>query len=266
MTPLIKIGQIYFKREDENPTGSAKDRALLLQIQNLVAKGFPEAVISSTGNAAISAQHYCYQNHIPLTIFLSPHTSSAKLKLLKSFKISDKPISDAIKYAKTNQAYLLRQSTDKVALTGYQQIGQELISQLPEISSLFIPIGSGTTLLGISQNLPQKVKLFAIQPANHCPFSSLFDKNFIPETYSQTDSLGTKYLPLKERVLEAIKFSGGGGVVVSDQDVSIAQSFLINNKIITSAEGALALAGYQKIKNTQDVGIFPVILLTGTKR
>ena len=36
MTPLVKIDNLYFKREDLNPTGSAKDRAIPLQIENLI--------------------------------------------------------------------------------------------------------------------------------------------------------------------------------------------------------------------------------------
>ncbi|MEK7527754.1 MAG: PLP-dependent lyase/thiolase [Patescibacteria group bacterium] len=266
MTPLIKIDSIFLKREDQNPTGSAKDRALLPQVQNLKSKGFSKAVISSTGNAAISAQFYCRKFQIPLTIFLPPAASPEKLKLLGKFTISPRPISDAIKFAKANHAYLLRQSTDPVALEGYQQIGQELIFQLPQISSLFVPVGSGTTLLGISQSLPQPVKIFAVQPASHCPISSLFDKNYSSETSSLTDSLGAKYLPLKNNILKAIRESGGGGVVVQNRNIEIAQSFLINNKIITSSEGALALAGYRKIKEVYNVGNYPVILLTGAKR
>lgn len=266
MTPLIQIGPIYLKREDQNETGSAKDRAISLQIQNLKTKGFSSAVISSTGNAAISAQYYCQLSQIPLTVFVSPHTSKAKLKLLRQYTVSARPVSDAIKFSNASAAYFLRQSTDPVALLGYQQIGRELLSQLPQISSLFIPVGSGTTLLGISQSLPSKVKIFAVQPSSFSPIASLFDQNFTPETTTLTDSLGAKYLPLKNKILNAIRISEGGGVVVQNQSVLSAQDYLVKNRIITSPEGALALAGYQKIADTQNPGAFPVILLTGAKR
>ena len=266
MTPLQKIDSVFLKREDLNETGSAKDRAISLQIQNLITKNLKSAVISSTGNAAISAQHYCRLVKIPLTIFVSPYVSKAKLKLLFKFTVSASPISDAIKFSKTNHAYLLRQSTDPVAAQGYQQIGKELLLQLPEISSLFIPVGSGTTLLGIAQSLPTNVKIFAVQPASHCPISSQFDKKYSSETTSLTDSLGVKYLPLKNKVLDAIKKSQGGGVVVQNQEVAAAQEYLTETKIVTSAEGALSFAGYRKVKDPRIVGDFPVILLTGSKR
>ncbi len=255
MTPLIKFESVYLKREDYNQTGSAKDRAISLQIANLIKNNYKSAVISSTGNAAISAQFYCQQNNIPLTIFVSPKTNPQKLKLLTNYQTSLQPISQAFKFAKQNNAYFLRQSTDPVAIDGYSQIGQELIEQLPQITSLFVPVGSGTTLLGISQKLPKSVKIYAVQPASYCPIASYFDNTFVPETTTVTDALGAKLLPLKNKILSTIT----GGIVVQNADV-------LSQTIDTSPEGNLAFAGYLKAKKLFPVGDYPVILLTGTKR
>lgn len=268
MTPLVKFESVYLKREDQNPTGSAKDRAISLQVENLKNLQYPSAVISSTGNAAISATFYCQQQQIPLTIFISPKINPQKLGLLPPSLIvtTAQPISAAFKYAKANQSYLLRQSTDPIALGGYRQIGEEIIKQLPKVTSIFIPVGSGTTLLGISQALPPNVKIFAIQPANHCPIASIFDTDFIPETQTITDSLSAKLLPLKRKIIAIIKKSNGSGVVVQNSDVIEADLYFQKNKIITSPEAALAYAGYQKARNIFPIGDCPVILLTGAKR
>lgn len=266
MTPLVKIGNVYFKREDQNITGSAKDRSLALQVKHLKNEDYLSAVISSTGNAAISAQYYCRKYGINLTIFVSPHTDKSKLKLMANYIVSDRPISDAFKYAKENKSYLLRQSTDPIALRGYGTIATEIIKQLPQVSSIFIPVGSGTTCLGIASKIPLSVQIFAVQPASHCPIASVFDQNFTPEDVSTTDALGVKLIPLKNKVIEAIKQHSGQGIVVQNQEVISAQNFLSSNNIITSSEGALALAGLNKISTQNNVGQFPVIILTGTKR
>jgi len=131
MTPLVKFASVYLKHEDQNPTGSAKDRAVKLQVENLKNLQYPSAVISSTGNAAISAVFYCQRQNIPLTIFVSPEINLQKLALLPAqFLIKTaQPISEAYKFSKANQSYLLRQSTDPVAFTGYQQIGEEIIKR-----------------------------------------------------------------------------------------------------------------------------------------
>jgi len=267
MTPLEKFGLVYLKREDLNPTGSAKDRALEAQVNHLVGLGHTSAVISSTGNAAISASHFCSLHSLDLTVFVSPKTNTNKLKLINAKIITtNKPVSSAFKFAKSTHSYFLRQSTDPIAHSGYSQIGQELLKQLPTVTSIFIPVGSGSTLIGISQNLPQSVKIYAVQPASHPPISSIFDHHFIPENTTITDSLNAKLLPLKSKVVTVLTQHQGGGVVVQDKDVKNLHQLLLHHQINTSAEGALALAGYHKIIKTLPPNELPVILLTGTLR
>jgi len=270
-TPLIKIDNLYFKREDLNPTGSAKDRSLPLQIANLKRLGFTKAVISSTGNAAISAAYFCHQNQIELNVFLSPKVSPQKLQLVKQYpcniNLSLKSISDAIKFSKKNNAFFLRQSTDPIALDGYQMIATEIIDQLPQVTSIFIPVGSGTTLLGISQKLPPSVKIFAVQSAANCPIAKIFDQNFLEENQLLTDALSAKFITKKDQIISQIKKFNGSGLVINNQDILEANKFLRSKNISTSLEGALALAGYFKtIKFNLNPGDYPVILLTGAKR
>ncbi|MCL4383899.1 PLP-dependent lyase/thiolase [Patescibacteria group bacterium] len=264
-TLLSKIGDFYIKREDQNPTGSAKDRALSVQVQRLADEHITRAVISSTGNAAISAAHYCSLNHIDLTVFVSPKINPHKKALLNHTKLvtSLNPIKDAFVFSKANGAFFLRQSTDPTALLGYQEIGRELLEQLPQMTSLFVPVGSGTTFLGIRQAIPPAIPMFAVQPAFYCPIASHFDKKFTAESTSITDALSVKYLPLKPRLLPLIT----NAFVLQNQQILDASAILEANNIITSNEGALSLAGLFKARELhQNVGNYPVILLTGAKR
>jgi threonine dehydratase len=266
MTPLHLFDNIYFKREDLSITGSAKDRAVSEQIKNLLSQNFNSAVISSTGNAAISAQYYCEQNNIKLTIFVSPHTDINKLKHLKNYQISNKPISDSIKFSKQHGSYLLRQSTDDSAIHGYSSMGDELTSQLPQVSSVFFPVSSGATLVGTSTKLPASVKIFAVQSAYNCPISKNFFPSYQAETVNLTDALTAKYVPLKNKVIGITTTSGGGGIIVSNQEILSAQKTLENFGIKSSFEGALALAGLSKSKVNFDIGAHPVVIISGAKR
>ncbi|HWS48791.1 MAG TPA: PLP-dependent lyase/thiolase [Candidatus Methanoperedens sp.] len=265
MTPLTNFENIYLKREDLNPTGSAKDRALPLQIENLIKNNFSSAVISSTGNAAISASFYCQQANIPLTVFVSPNINRYKLSQIKANIVESlKPISDAIKFSKKNHSYLLRQSTDINAQIGYGEITKEILSELPQITSIFIPVGSGTTLLGIAKLLPNNVKIFAVQPASNPTICSIFRPDYTLENETITDALSVKYLPLKKEIIKTIKLHQGDGLIVRNQEVIKASEY--TKHFLVSPESALCLAGYHQIKNNIDVGKFPVILFTGTKR
>lgn len=266
MTPLNCFDNIYFKREDESINGSAKDRAIPLQVDSLIAQGFTSAVISSTGNAAISAQHFCSQKDIHLTVFVSPDTPKGKLSLIKSYQTTLKPVSDAIKYSKAHQSYLLRQSTDESALAGYKALGNEIIEQAPDISSVFFPVGSGATLVGVSSALPKNIKVFAVQSAYNCPITKKFDPNFIPEPVNLTDALTAKYVPLKQRVHHILTATGGTGLVVTNQEIKDAQNKLADFGIYCSFEGGLTLAGLLKAKSRFDIGPHPLVIITGTKR
>ena len=82
-TPLLKIEDIYFKCEYKNPTGSVKDRGLAYQVSKLLENKIKFAVISSSGNAGISAASYCRQAKVKLTVFISPRINRAKFKILK---------------------------------------------------------------------------------------------------------------------------------------------------------------------------------------
>jgi len=270
LTPLIKHKYFFIKREDLNPTGSAKDRAIQAQISNLLAKNYTSAVISSSGNAAISAAHFCQKANIPLTVFVSPKINPKKLKLIKNYFVniisSSKPISSAFQYSQTHHAYNLRQSTDPVAYIGYNQIGQEIISQLPQVSSIFIPVGSGTTLYSIAQSTPKQVLIYAVQPANNPTIASFFDKNYSPENFSSTDSLSVKFTPLKQKIIKLLK-ARGGGLVINDNFIQQQLTTLNNLSIKTCPESAMAIAGLKKAKQLKiDIGQFPVVIFTGTKR
>ena len=264
-TPLIKIANFYLKREDENITGSAKDRATSVQTKSLLAQNITQAVISSTGNAAISAAHFCRQSNINLTIFVSPKINSSKLKILAGSNLvfSNNPIKDAFLFSKQNHAFFLRQSTDPQALIGYQNIATEIVEQLPQVSSIFTAVGSGATLLGISQKIPDSVKLYAVQPAAHCPIASYFDHEYTHETENTTDALSVKYLPLKSKLISVLSYA----YVVENSQIVQAKLLLNSQGIFTSNEGALALAGLLKARRlNHPVGEFPVIILTGAVR
>ncbi|MPN42814.1 hypothetical protein SDC9_190372 [bioreactor metagenome] len=76
-----------------------------------------------------------------------------------------------------------------------------------------------------------------------------------------------KYIPQKDKIISTIKNSQGSAFTIQNEAILLANQLFESKNIITSLEGSLTLAGYQKaIKSGIDVGDFPVILLTGAKR
>lgn len=263
-TPIVKIGNIYFKREDLNPTGSVKDRAVICQLEKAKKLKFKRVAISSSGNAGISTAHWANVLGLKATIFISPHTNLRKIEKLKSLdskiEVTPKPIRDCFRYCKKENSYNMRQSLDLAAIEGFSLLGKEIRKQIAsgEIKkpqAIFFPVSSGTTLLGVSRGLADlDISLFIVQPANHCPLANIFDQKYQPEDKTIADALVAKIIPRKKDILNMVKKSSGGGVVVSNKKILSADKFLKNNGIQTSYEGALALAGIWKARKEGIIG------------
>ncbi len=239
---------------------------MALQLTYLCQQGYKSAVISSTGNAAISASYYCSKHMIPLTVFVSPKISKTKKQAISNAAIvvTPKPVSQAIKYSKHTSAYLLRQSTDPQALIGYGQLAKELSIQKPSLSSVFFPVGSGATLVGTAKFLPTGTKIFAVQPSSHCPLAAIFGITPPKKSEHIVDSISAKFLPLKNAVYSAVTNSGGKLLIIDNPSILKSQEIL-NQQFSFSIETALAYAAYLSTPKEQ-LGNSPAIIATGTKR
>lgn len=268
-TPCEIEEDVCFKLEYTNPTGSIKDRGMAYQISYISSKGVKEAVISSSGNAAIAAGNYCMLCGIKLTAFVNPHIHSKKFDALKKLPItviqSQRPKSDAVKYAQAKNVYNLRQSIDLLGKTGYMTLGFE-IADINGIDGVFIPVSSGTTLCGIHDGITKKRKnipLHAVQTTSIHPVADQFDTDFVPESKSIADALVARFTPRQKEVIAAIKKTGGFGWVVSNDEVLRAHHWLEDHNLHCSYEGAVGLAGFWKAKKRGHDFKNPLVVLTG---
>ena len=262
-TPLLRLSfleketgipYIYAKREDKNPTGSAKDRSLAFLISYLQSKKIENIVVPSSGNTAISAIVYSKLAGLNIDIFISDKLSKEKTKRLDKYigrnssdiKIhrSKKPLSDAFKYSKERNIPLLRGSKDKYAVEGFKTISKEI--ENIRADAIFIPVSSGTTLYGISQSLSSDCQIHLVQTSKINTISKFYDNDFIKEDYSLCDSIVARVTERKKKVIDVIKKSRGWGWTIENKYIKKAQDQLIKNDILTSPEGALTVAGLKK--------------------
>ncbi len=269
-TSLIKLEGVYYKLEYNNPTGSVKDRAVVSQIGNIKRLAFKKAVISSSGNAAISATYFCRSANIELDIFVSPSILKSKLEVLKNggphIHFSNRPIKEAHEFSEKTGAYNLRQSKDDIALIGYSKIAEELITQLPEADAIFIPVSSGSILVGIGREFKKQGKrlaLHAVQTEAVSPIASQFDHEFTPRSKSLADAIVARFTPLEKEIIEIIRLTRGSGWVISDNEILKSHEYLTRNSLISSYEGGAVLAALWKAERKGIRYKNPVCLLTG---
>lgn len=283
-TPAIEIEGIIFKREDLNPSGSVKDRGISYQLNWAKKEGIKNFVISSSGNAAISACWFCQRLDLNIFIFVSPKINPKKLDIIQSYPfqifVSKRPVSDSIKFAQKNNYYHLRSSTDPRGTIGYRRIAKEILGNYGNrrnqgnqgdrgrIGSIFLPVSSGTSLVGVAEGfkeadfLPQ---IHMVQTTAVNTIAKNFDQEFAPTKTTLAVALVAKYTSRKKQVIGLIRESKGWGWVILDREILKADRWLQDKGIVTSFEGAAALAGVWKARQKGWELRRTVCLLTGKR-
>lgn len=258
---LLNINHLYFKREDEKPTGSIKDRSLTYQVSLAKQNRKKELVISTSGNAGIAAAAYCQKAGIKLYIFISPETEKAKISEMQKYNPIIIESKRAIRFANYLSARKkiknLRPSANESSVEGFKSIAFEIFESLGEIDALFTFATSGSSFVGIgrayeylykNKEINKLPKLFAVQSGNIFSVTEEFKNKLNNEGDTsmcrlQAGRLGAKNTRRKKEILELIKSSGGSGIYIDDSEVARAKNILEKNNIYTSLEGCASFAG-----------------------
>ncbi len=282
-TALGLTQEIWLKREDLHRHGSHKGRSIPLMIDEAARTGIRKFVISSSGNAALSAI-ISVQNHnkskpsdpFSLEIFIGPNIDLKKQAKLTAaadayIKISQvpNPRQSAFQFEKTEGCCLLRQATSEIALRGYMDLAQEL-SKIENLSAVFIPTSSGTTAEGLAlgfQKLGLNPQMHIAQTQSCHPFVDAINGSVTPPSTEASlataivDKVGLR----KDRVAEQVKTSGGAGWIITNDEINGAIALVKKTKdIAISPTSALSVAALtQAIKKHQAFSGPVVCLITG---
>lgn len=289
----LNVNSIFIKREDLNPTGSFKDRSLAFQLSHYAEDGKSKFALSSSGNAAISAIAFCLKFNCELNVFLSRHIpldklmrvlETAKIRNLDPIKISSNAISTVnsenirlhfsdmprrhlFQYLKESETVNLQGSKDDHAITGFMTISFELAKQAPDADAIFIPCSSGTSTIGIYEGyqclklkMPQ---LHIVQTTKVQPIAKMFDTHYHKTATSIATAISDRVAHRKDRVVESVQKSRGGGWIINNDEIYHAQTLLKRHCNITASKDAsLSLAGLVKALKFNCKITKPVLILS----
>ncbi len=130
--------QVYIKDERFGPTSSFKDRQAAVSVAAMVEAGLQEAVIASTGNAAVAYAAACSRAGIKLWVFMTSMVPSEKLREVALYgaevvKVSgtyDQTKSIAAEFAKRRGLWLDRGASSLPARESMKTIAYEIVEQL----------------------------------------------------------------------------------------------------------------------------------------
>jgi threonine synthase len=159
-TPLVKsvnlagelgIGELYFKLEGCNPTGSFKDRGMVMAMAKAIEGGSKQAICASTGNTSASAAAYGARFGLKV-IILVPKGKIAVGKLAQAIAYGAEIIAvegnfdQALKVTRIlaeKYPITLVNSLNPYRIEGQKTSSFEIIDDLGRVPDyLFIPVGN----------------------------------------------------------------------------------------------------------------------------
>jgi cysteine synthase B len=220
-TPLVGLPQLsptpevrlWAKLEQNNPTGSVKDRPALFMVAQAEKDGllFPGATVlePTSGNTGISLAMVCAQKGYRLVCVMPENTSEERRQLLRMWgaEIVSSPAAggsnEAVAVAKRISAenpdwvMLYQYGNPANAQSHYETTGPEILADLPTITHFVAGLGTTGTLMGVGRYLREHVpgvKIVAAEPQYGDIVYGLrnIDEGFIPELYDAA-VLTTRY-------------------------------------------------------------------------
>jgi threonine synthase len=289
-TPLVRsrvleqelgCGELYFKLEGCNPTGSFKDRGMVVAVAKAVEGGSRCIICASTGNTSASAAAYGARFGLK-TVVIIPRGRIATGKLAQAliygaFVIGIKgSFDDALNIVRgltQKHAITLVNSINPHRIEGQKTAAFEIVDDLGDAPDyVFIPVGNAGNItaywkgfveyyrLGKSSRTP---KMMGFQAAGAAPIVlGKVVKN--PKTIATAIRIGN---PASwQKALAARDESGGVIDCVTDEEIIHAYKLVaVKEGIFGEPASAASVAGLIKLaKEKSFVGKRVVCIITGT--
>jgi threonine synthase len=290
-TPLVRapalekeldIGQLYFKLEGCNPTGSFKDRGMVVAVAKAIEEGSQALMCASTGNTSASAAAYAAARGLECIIVI-PKGKIALGKMAQAIIYKAKIV--AIDGNFDQALKIVRALTDKhpVALVnslnpnrieGQKTAAFEIIDALGEAPNyLFIPVGNAGNITAYWKGFVEyhkagkskvRPKMMGFQAEGAAPIvrGYVIEK---PETVASAIRIGN---PASWKKAEAARDESGGIIsMVSDAEILAAQRLMAAKAgVFGEPASAASLAGLVKRRRQgMDLSRSKVVcIVTGT--
>lgn len=287
--PELGHKHVYFKDERYGPTSSFKDRQAAVAVAAMVEGGIREAVIASTGNAAVAYAAACARAGIKLWVFMTSLVPQEKLREAALFgaeviRVSgnyDQTKQIAAQFAQRRHLLLDRGASSIPARESMKTIAYEIVEQLGwRAPDWYIQsVSGGLGPLGVYQGFKELYnmglinhvpKLAVIQADGCAPMVRAFKAGkdvaeaVIPDTriiILSTGDPGKTYTYL----WNLVKIYGGTMESVSDAEAFSAMRALAKAEgMAVEPAAAVAFAGLEKMLRQSMIGADEMVVVNCT--
>ena len=248
-------GTVALKAENLQRTGSFKPRGVSAKLAALGDACAGGVVTASAGNHGQALAYAARVRGVRCDVFMPETAPVAKIDAAEALGANihllgstlDESLSAAHERAEQEKLAFVHPFDDPAVVAGQGSVGLELLSQVPDIAMVVVPIGGGGLASGIAIALKSEcpdVRVIGVQVAACAPFpASLKAGEPVPVDTALTiaDGIAVKRpgevtLPLVRRWVDEI-------VVVPEDDVGEAMVFLLErSKVLVEGAGAVGVA------------------------
>jgi threonine dehydratase len=247
---------VYLKLECLQKTGSLKVRGAKVKIHNMSNELKKNGVIAaSAGNHAQAVAFASNFYNISCTIVMPRNSSPSKIVATKSYGAKvilegssyDESASYVKDFAEKENKTIIPAFEDPDVISGQGTIGLEIMEDLKEVDEVYVPIGGGGLIAGISiaiKSINPRVKIIGVESAAFPTMKKSISANKITkakEGYTIADGISIK-TPGK-LTFEIVKKHVDSIVLIDDTAIVKAMFLLMErSKIVSEPAGAAALA------------------------
>jgi threonine dehydratase len=285
LTPLVRAtgledllpAELHIKLESLQRTGSFKDRGALNRLLDLSADESARGVVTaSAGNHAQAVAYHGARLGISVEVVMPEHTPLIKVANTRRFgagvrfhgaTLSESMV-EARRIEKDESRVLVHAYDDERVIAGQGTIGLELIDQLPDVTTVVVPIGGGGLISGIALGMKEQrpdVRIVGVEASAAASARASRRAGQIVAIESAdtiADGIAVKRLgdltfPLIERYVDDI-------VAVDEVEIAGAVHMLLEQqKLLAEGAGAAALAALASGRIQVRRGEKVVMILSG---
>ena len=271
-TPLIRsprlaaevgCGELYFKLEGCNPTGSFKDRGMVVAVAKAVEAGSNAIMCASTGNTSASAAAYAAYCHLN-AIIIVPRGNIAQGKLAQAIIFGAKIVAldgnfdqalSIVRKLIERYPVTLVNSVNPHRIEGQKTAAFEIVDELGDAPDfLFIPVGNAGNITAYWKGFVEyhelgrtraKPRMMGFQAEGAAP---IVRGHVIEEPKTVATAIRIGNPASWEKAVAARNESGGVIDMVTDQEILAAHRLMaVKGGIFGEPASAAPLAGLLKL-------------------
>jgi threonine dehydratase len=265
---------VYLKMELFQKTGSFKPRGAFNQILQLADAALDRGVVAfSGGNFAQGVAYAGNLLHVDSVICMPSYTPSNYVDATKSYGAKVKFAPDAQSSIAMAEGYkaegyvYLHPYDNPNQMAGNGTIGLEILEDVPQVTDIFVSIGGGGLIAGISvavKAIKPDVRIWGVETEGADTMGKALQAGqvvqFTPTSLAKTlnaPNVAEDALRIAERYLAE-------HVVVSDLEAIADQKFLLERaKVLTELAASCTLAAARKMRQRFKENDHVVLLLCG---